>query len=224
MQNLVNNIELRSLAKDFSKNIPKSILGVFLSEQSIKYFEGNDFAFIVALIADQSISSERAWLLPQRLAERLGEKDLTPSLIIKNRVELAETIRKKPSLHRYPNKMADYITKAAINYLEIKIKDGEIFTRNSDFKTVQKLLMGFQGISTKKAGLGILIQSLDYGKKIPGQADSVALLDSHVSDFLVKTIGGNKRYTVSEATNIFRVINPQNPALVSTWIWKNEKL
>ena len=50
----------------------------------------------------------------------------------------------------------------------------------------------------------------------------MALLDAHVNRFLEQhtSIESN---SIEDATEIFRAINPENPALVSTWVWGKDK-
>lgn len=54
------------------------------------------------------------------------------------------------------------------------------------------------------------------------QDRSLALLDAHVNRFLAQYTTTEKT-AIADATEIFRLINPANPALVSTWIWSKDK-
>ncbi|MCA1356339.1 hypothetical protein M2M32_06605 [Weissella cibaria] len=207
--------------RDFDRRKPRQVISNLLSAQAFQYLKSNDFAFVIGLISDQSISSERAWALPLYLAERLNQAQLTPEIVLQHASDLAEIIREKPALHRFPGRMAKYFIAAANRFVALKLPLQGNFT-DKMFSDLQNELMGFDGVSVKKAGLGILIQSIDFGQKIVAQDRSSALLDAHVNRFLAQYTATEKN-TIADATEIFRLINPANPALVSTWIWSKDK-
>ncbi|MEE0002574.1 MAG: hypothetical protein UFS73_08130 [Weissella confusa] len=206
---------------DFHKNTPGQVIGNLLPTKAFEYLKNNDFAFVIGLISDQSIASEKAWILPLHLAERLHAPQLTPEVVLQNALVLDAVIREKPSLHRFPNRMANYFIAAANRFVDLRLSLQNNFSTET-FGEVQNELLGFKGISLKKAGLGILIQSIDFGRKISDQNKSVALLDAHVNRFLEQHTSVESN-SIEDATEIFRAINPENPALVSTWVWGKDK-
>lgn len=61
------------------------------------------FAFLCAVIFDQGVPAERAWLAPRLLRDRLGHLDPVRVAVEEDRVRNA--IQNVPKLHRYIDKM-----------------------------------------------------------------------------------------------------------------------
>ena len=160
--------------RDFDRRKPRQVISNLLSAQTFQYLKSNDFAIVIGLISNQSISSERAWALPFYLAERLDQAQLTPELVLQHASDLAEIIREKPALHRFPGRMADYFIAAANRFVALELPLRGNFT-NKMFSDLQNELMGFNGVSVKKAGLGILIQSIDFGQKNRGTGQKLGV-------------------------------------------------
>jgi hypothetical protein len=71
----------------------------------------NPFAFQLAVIFDQGIGAERAWRAPYELRLRLGHLD--PAQVAADPDAVRAAVARRPSLHRYVEKMPRWLVAAA---------------------------------------------------------------------------------------------------------------
>jgi uncharacterized HhH-GPD family protein len=123
------------------------------------------FAFLCAVIFDQGVPSERAWLAPWQLKERLGHLD--PTRIAADPDAVTEAMQGVPKLHRYVNKMPDWIVRAAQRVLDLYGGDAStIWSDNPTADELQKRFDDFVGIAQKKAAMAVETLERDLGVPI----------------------------------------------------------
>jgi uncharacterized HhH-GPD family protein len=77
-----------------------------LDDKADKLLNSNFFALVLGMMLDQQIPLERAFSGPYLLEQRIGKK-LTPKLIADmSDLELIDLFTISPSIHRFPNSMA----------------------------------------------------------------------------------------------------------------------
>ena len=177
-------------------------------------------AFLIALICDQSVKEEVAWRLPYRLLERLGYLDLKKIVSEENSVKSLELIiKKKPALHRFPKKVAEYIYSAMHDV--VSIYNGNvslIWKEDKNAGHVIEKLKKFKGISHKKAALGVLILMRDFNLKFDNLEQVDIAADVHVTRVFSKmglVENGAPELVVKKA----REINPEFPGSLSSAFW-----
>jgi len=177
--------------------------------------------FLIATILDQGVRFEEAWEVPKILEKRLGH--LNPMLISQMSVpDLARIIRNPKSLHRFPNKMAEYL-KESCRCLATKY--------NSDFRNVWKDLdssqtsrvierfMDFKGFGQKKSTMATrILWELGPLSNFDTKQIDVSL-DRHVVRVFLRTGLVNKE-DPNEILIVSRKLLPAFPALLDPPSWK----
>ena len=212
------NIKSQEIAKEAIKN--NSILSESLLEKKEREFLLNDWnAFLVGLISDQSVKMEMAWRLPYRLYKRLGHFDLNRLVREESVDSLAEIIREKPSLHRYPKKMAEYIFYAAIKIVEEYDSNAENIWKNDlNVENIINKLEQFKGISHKKAALGTLLLVRDFNVNLNNKNLIDITYDVHIRRVFLR-MGLVERDNIKEVTSIAREICKDFPGSLTLPFW-----
>ena len=131
--------------------------GNLLKKEEKEFILNNPNAFLIGLIADQSVKAEIAWSMPYKIANRIGSFDFEEILSKYDLKDIEDIIRKKPSLHRYPARMADYIYNAMKDISLKYNKNALNIWKDKTASQIVESLERFKGISHKKASLGTLI-------------------------------------------------------------------
>lgn len=81
------------------------------ADRLLNDLERHPHAFVLASIMDRQIKAERAWCIPLRIMEKLG--DCSMSTLLQQSEDDVKTLMTRPEpLHRYANKMANLFFKA----------------------------------------------------------------------------------------------------------------
>lgn len=176
-------------------------------------------AFLMGLIADQSVKVEVAWRLPYHLCCRLGHFDLNRLVNEETIDSLEKIIKTKPALHRYPRKMAEYIFSASLNI--INNYDGNIenlWKRDSNSQNVIKNFEKFKGISHKKASLGALLLVRDLNIKLKNLEFIDIATDTHVKRVFLR-MGLTNQDSNEDIVAKAKEINPEFPGELTLPFW-----
>lgn len=199
--------------------IENSILkGDLLPFEERSFILNNPNAFLLGLISDQSVKAEIAWSLPYRLFKRIGNFDF--KYITENySIDLLEQIIKiKPSLHRYPNRMATYIYEAMLKILKEYNGDASGIWNNESADVIINRFEEFKGISHKKANLGTLLLIRDLEKKISNKNAIDIAYDVHIRRIFLR-IGLIEKDTENNVLQSARRINKNFPGELTTSFW-----
>ncbi|MDN3956384.1 hypothetical protein [Sporolactobacillus laevolacticus] len=213
---------LNELKTNFQDSRPQSMLdSINMSSESRRLVEHNSFALLIAVIADQSVKSEIAWNLPYELSQRIGTDHLNSGWIIEHIESIRTAIAQKPALHRFPQKITDYILSLS-TIIETKYLSSDHFLNNSlNYTIFVSNIKEVSGISDKKANFLFLILVLDFNYKFANMENSAVLFDSHLEKWLSQRF--NKKITKSEANQICTYVSPENPALLCPYIWSTDR-
>lgn len=196
-----------------------SILKGNLLKDEEKQFILDDLnAFIIGLISDQSVKAEIAWSLPYKLSVRLGSFDFNEILKKYNEKDLEDIIREKPSLHRYPSRMANYIYNAMINIVSMYDSNAENIWKNKTAAEIIESLEKFKGISRKKASLGTLILVRDLGIDIIDKENIDIAYDIHIRRIFLR-LGLVDEDIQEKILEKARKIYPEFPGRLTTAFW-----
>lgn len=212
-----------SLKKSLKLGVKSLIDGFNLSEEERTEVLNDDFLLLMSIIADQSVNSSIAWHVTFNLKRRLNCDSLSPNYLLNHEELVRDAMKKKPALHRYPDKMTDYFMSLSKLLLEKYNGNASQLLDSNEFTELVNRLIEVKGISRKKAGLTCLILEIDESRKINNLNKSYALMDTHVQSFFKKYSELNHTVSEKEATEVFKEIYPQNPALVSTIIWNLDR-
>ena len=201
--------ELNAKCQEVAKEVisDNSILSDNMLKAEEKEFLLSDWnAFLIGLIAGQSVKAEMAWRLPYYLSKRLGYFDFN-KIIKEQTVESLEAIiKEKPALHRYPRKMAEYIffaIKTIVEEYDAKVEN--IWKNDLNAEHVVAKLEEFKGISHKKAALGTLLLVRDFGVTLNNLSCIDIAYDVHVRRIFLRmglTDKDNIRDVTAKARNI----------------------
>lgn len=216
---MINNVSLEEIKEEYELNIPTSILDAIQIEKSEKDILREDpFFLMIAVLSDQSVKSEIAWRLPYALMERIGQDNLNPYWVVSNEHLIYEAIKNKPALHRFPQKIADFIVSMSQTVIqEYNGSASRMLLKTKDYNDFTKQIKMLKGISEKKANLMFLILTLDFNIPFSNTQDSKALLDVHIKRYLERILGST--VTQKQADKWFKEIDPENPARVSPFLW-----
>ena len=224
MQN--NNFEKKEL------EILKSILGYLqeiedknsilkgglVKEEEKQFILNNLNAFIIGLISDQSVKAETAWSLPYKLSERLGNFEFKEILKKYTEKDIEDIIREKPSLHRYPSRMANYIYNAMNDIVTKYDSNAENIWKNKTAAEIVESLEKFKGISHKKASLGTLILVRDLGIDIIDKKNIDIAYDIHIRRLFLR-LGLVDEDVQEKILEEARKIYPEFPGRLTTAFW-----
>lgn len=224
MQN--NNFEKKEL------EILKSILGYLqeiedknsilkgdlVKEEEKQFILNNLNAFIIGLISDQSVKAETAWSLPYKLSERLGNFEFEEILKKYTEKDIEDIIREKPSLHRYPSRMANYIYNAMNDIATKYDSNAENIWKNKTAAEIVESLEKFKGISHKKASLGTLILVRDLGIDIIDKENIDIAYDIHIRRLFLR-LGLVDEDVQEKILEEARKIYPEFPGRLTTAFW-----
>lgn len=224
MQN--NNFEKKEL------EILKSILGYLqeiedknsilkgdlVKEEEKQFILNNLNAFIIGLISDQSVKAETAWSLPYKLSERLGNFEFKEILKKYTEKDIEDIIREKPSLHRYPSRMANYIYNAMNDIVTKYDSNAENIWKNKTAAEIVGSLEKFKGISHKKASLGTLILVRDLGIDIIDKENIDIAYDIHIRRLFLR-LGLVDEDVQEKILEEARKIYPEFPGRLTTAFW-----
>ena len=192
--------------------------GNLLDEKENRFVVENANAFIIGLIADQSVKAEIAWSLPYRLKMRINSFDfdyIVNSLTIE---DLEKIIKEKPALHRYPHKMATYIYKAMKKILREYNGDASEIWNGQSADVIVRRFEEFDGISHKKASLGTLLLIRDLDKEISNKQYIDIAYDVHIRRIFLR-MGLVDKDTQDNVIEAARKINPDFPGELTTSFW-----
>ena len=179
---------------------------------------GSDpFAFLCAVIFDQGIPSERAWLVPLQLKDRLGHLD--PAQIAANPDAVTMAMQEVPKLHRYVNKMPNWIVRAAQRVLDLYGGDASaVWSDNPTADDLQKRFDDFVGIAQKKAAAAVEILERDLGVPIRNLERSDIAYDVHIRRVFLRSSLADRddRGTLIAAA---RKLHPDRPGELDLPTW-----
>ena len=214
-------LEILKIVLNYLKEVEdeNSILKGNLLKENEKQFIFNDLnAFIIGLISDQSVKAEIAWSLPYKLANRLGNFNFKEILNMYDEKDLENIIREKPSLHRYPSRMANYIYNAMSDIVHKYNSQAKNIWDGKSAAEIVDTLEKFKGISHKKASLGTLILVRDLGIDILDMENIDIAYDIHIRRLFLR-LGLVNDDVQDEILAEARKLYPEFPGRLTTAFW-----
>ncbi len=177
----------------------------------------NGLAFFLAVIADQGVPAERAWILPYRLSQRLGHLDAT-RIAETSPAVLAGVIAGPPSLHRFPNMIADWIVEACRRLTALGIQAQDIWMAGRTSQEIASTLESFKGIGQKKSSMATNILVRDLGVRVTDWESIDVSYDVHVRRVFLRA-GLVGRDTEEDVISAARHLNPRYPGALDLPAW-----
>lgn len=183
-----------------------------------KLLMGNGFAFLVGLIFDQNIESERAWAAPYNLKKRLGHLD--PTRIAAHPQAVSRAIKERPSLHRFVNQVSRYVVSAAQRV--VQQYDGRAESIWEGSPTAEELrgrFAEFLGIAQKKAAIAVEILERVLRVSVVHMEGSDVGYDVHIRRVFLRT--GLAVYDEpGHIIAVARLLNADRPGAIDFPAWR----
>ncbi len=135
------------------------------ADQLLNDLDAHPHAFLIACIMDRQMRAEKAWLIPFRLVEKLG--DFAFSTLSRLTLQEVTTLMTEPEpLHRYPAEMSNNLY-SAIGRISRKYSGNAaaIWSGRPSSAEVVARFLGFRGAGPKIATMATNILARDF--KIP---------------------------------------------------------
>lgn len=125
-------------------------------------------AFLIGVVLDQQIKTEKAFAGPAELRRRLGHLD--PAKIAEmDQDEFLEIFRDKPAIHRFPASMGKRVQDACRTLVEDWQGDASAIWQDApDAKTAMKRLSRLPGVGKAKQQLMVMLLGRYYGVELAG--------------------------------------------------------
>ncbi|GIW81206.1 MAG: hypothetical protein KatS3mg105_3013 [Gemmatales bacterium] len=178
-------------------------------------------AFVLACVMDRQIRAERAWLIPYRISERLGNDFSMEILINLSEADVARLMSQPEPLHRFVETMSGLFY-SAIQHIWSKYKGNAalIWSGHPSSAEVVYRFLEFDGVGPKIASMAANILARDF--KIPF-ADYFSIdisADIHVRRVFARlgVCPGNP--TVEQVIYKARALHPEFPGMMDLPCWE----
>lgn len=177
-------------------------------------------AFVLASVMDQQVKAERAWSIPFRIMENLGDFSMD-TLLNQTEADVRRLMRKPEPLHRYIDRMAGFLFRA-IQRIERQYNcdASRIWTGKPSSATVVYRFLEFDGIGPKIASMNANILARRFKIRFSDYFSIDISADVHV-----RRVFGRLGLTPPGATPdqlIFRTraLHPEFPGLMDFPVWE----
>jgi endonuclease III len=176
-------------------------------------------AFVLACIMDRQIKAEKAWMIPYRFQEKLGNFSMN-ILAKQSETSIRKLMSKPQPLHRYVEQMSNYFFKGIHHIVNRYNSDASrIWAGKPSSATVVFRFLEFEGVGPKIASMAANLLARDF--KIPF-SDYFSIDIS--ADIHVRRVFGRLGLTSHNATVnqlIFRArdLSPRFPGLIDFPTW-----
>lgn len=130
---------------------------------------GDPLALLVAMLLDQQISIQLAFLGPARLRERLGGRLDAGAIAWMDPIDFAEVVAAKPALHRFPRSMASRIQELCAHVAsELEGDPARLWRGAPSGAELHRRLAALPGFGDEKARILLAVLAKRFGVRPPG--------------------------------------------------------
>jgi uncharacterized HhH-GPD family protein len=177
----------------------------------------NGFAFLLAVLMDQGVPAERAWLAPYELLQRLAHLDPARFAVEEDAIRAA--VQQRPKLHRYVETIPRWLSLAGRRVMSQY--DGiasRIWSDRPAADVLQRRFDAFVGIAQKKAAMAVEILERDLGVKISKLDRSDVAYDIHLRRVFLRTRLAD-RDDRDHMIGVARALHPERPGQLDLPAW-----
>lgn len=179
--------------------------------------QSDPFAFLIAVICDQGIVAERAWLVPFLLRQRLGHLD--PARFAASEEDVREAVQTPPKLHRYVENIPRWLVQAGRLVTSKYGGDASrIWSGSPGADELQRRLDEFPGIGQKKAAMAVEILERDLRVPVSRLDRSDVAYDVHLRRVFLRTRLAD-RDEQDHMIQVARRLNPDRPGALDLPTW-----
>lgn len=177
-------------------------------------------AFVIACVMDRQIKSEKAWLIPFRIMQRINEFSIE-KLSSLTREDVKRIMREPESLHRFVDKMANYFFASVQRIMNTYSGDASLILEGkpSSAEVVYRFLQ-FEGVGPKIGSMAANTLAREF--KIPfSDYNSIDIsADVHVRRVFSRLGLCNIDVTVEQLIYKARALYPQFPGMMDFPAWE----
>jgi uncharacterized HhH-GPD family protein len=189
-----------------------------LDHEADSFVKADPFAFLLAVIFDQGIQYQRAWRAPLELQRRLGT--IEPAALVADPGAVRMAVQLRPALHRFVNKMPDWLASAARRVIDEYGGDASsIWSGTLTARELQRRFAAFDGIGQKKAAMAVELLERHLGVPVAMMEGSDIAYDVHVRRVFMRT-GLSDRDDPNELIAIARALSPTRPGALDDPAWR----
>jgi len=194
--------------------------GDFQADKLLNDLENKPHAFVLACVMDRQIKAERAWLIPYRISQKLGNFEFH-TLEVLTLEETEELMTIPEHLHRFPAEMAKNFFSAIQTITEKYHGDASnIWIGKPSSAEVVYRFLEFRGIGQKIGTMAVNILARDFKVGFSDYYSIDISVDVHIRR-VFKRLG----LITSDATSeqiIYRVraLSPEFPGLLDLPAWE----
>jgi len=179
--------------------------------------------FLFGVIFDYQIPYEKAWRAPFVLEERLVERGIkfsAESIAKMSEEELAEILKRKPALHRFPGKVSKALIEAAKRVNTKYNSDPlSIWSDKPTAKQLEERFDDFWGIGQKNASMAVRLLVEWFNVEVSGDRSGIDVSGDRNVLRVFKRLGLIDKEEVGKAIQIARGLNPSYPGALDFPAW-----
>ncbi len=177
-------------------------------------------AFVIACVMDRQMPAERAWLIPYRFLQKVG--DFTFSRLVDLSLHRIQDLMTNPEpLHRFPDKMSNNFHQAIITINKNYGGDASKIWRGtlSSAEVVYRFLQ-FRGVGPKIATMAVNILARDFKIPLSDYYSIDVSADVHIRRVFRRLGLVTKKASIEEIVYKARALNPEFPGLMDFPVWE----
>lgn len=176
-------------------------------------------AYVLACCMDRQTKAERAWMIPVKIKNILGNFDL--SYMSKIPLENWKRIFNEYSLHRFNDTMAEVFFEAIQTINDIYDGDAsKIWSDNPSSASVVYRFLQFKGVGVKIATMATNILARQFKVPFSDYYSIDVSPDVHVKRVMYRNGLVNKNASIEEIIYKARELYPEFPGIIDYSLWK----
>jgi uncharacterized HhH-GPD family protein len=190
------------------------------SDALLNDLDNHPHAFVLACVMDRQIKAERAWLIPYRISQKIGEFSMQRLSEI-SRQEVNRLMKEPEPLHRFVDTMADHFHSAVQRIKNVYEGDASLIWEGepSSAEVVYRFLE-FDGVGPKIGSMAANILAREF--KIPF-SDHYSIdisADVHVRRVFSRLGLCSVNVTVEQVIYKARALYPEFPGMMDLPCWE----
>ena len=181
--------------------------------------ENTPHAFVLACCMDRQMNAEKAWLIPIRIMEFLGDTAIDTLAGIS--LSELKVVFKENGLHRYPEKMAEVFYYAVQRILDEYEGDAsKIWTNNPSSAVVVSRFLEFNGVGPKIATMATNILARDFHVPMSDYIGIDVSVDVHVRRVMERMGLIPEGCASDHVRHVARELSPSYPGIIDEPLWE----
>lgn len=199
---------------------PHQFTKVEEADRLLNDLDSHPHAFVLACIMDRQIKAERAWIIPYKFMEKLGDFSML-TLRSLSLDEVRDLMSKPEPLHRFVDSMAQFFY-SGINRITSNYNDdaSKIWSNTPSSAAVIYRFLEFDGVGPKIASMATNILARDFKVPFSDYFSIDISADVHVRRVFGRLGLTSKDATIEQLIYRARSLHPEFPGLMDLAAWE----